>query len=181
MLAQIGRFGIGFIVLPVWLAHQGLDAQCAGLFAASQWAGMLAGLAAAPVLVARIGARRTVSLGLAASIVAFSSIAWLSWPLWIVPGILTGLGIGLSWIANESWKYSCRLPHQVDRGVIGPSCCPGVTARSRCLPVRPQIERAIALSESRQIFGSLLLARYRTHIHIPYRSPVARITGEVEQ
>lgn len=118
MLAQIGQFGIGFIVLPVWLAHQGLDVQGAGLFAASQWAGMLAGLAAAPVLVARIGARRTVSLGLTASIVAFSSIVWLSWPLWIIPGILTGLGIGLRWIANESWLYSL-VPEELSGRVVG--------------------------------------------------------------
>ncbi|WP_027794082.1 MFS transporter [Paraburkholderia acidipaludis] len=117
-LAQIGQFGIGFIVLPVWLAHQGLDAPRAGLFAASQWTGMLAGLVAAPALVARIGARRTVSLGLAASVVAFSAISWLSWPLWIVPGILTGLGIGLRWIANESWLYSL-VPEAWSGRVVG--------------------------------------------------------------
>lgn len=117
-LAQIGQFGIGFIVLPVWLAHQGLDAQRAGLFAASQWAGMLAGLVAAPAIVARIGAKRTVSLGLAASIVAFSAADWLTWPLWIVPGILTGLGIGLRWIANESWLYSL-VPEELGGRVVG--------------------------------------------------------------
>ncbi|MEX3953961.1 MFS transporter [Paraburkholderia sp. EG287B] len=117
-LAQIGQFGIGFIMLPVWLAHQGLDAQRAGLFAASQWAGMLAGLVAAPALVARIGAKRTVSLGLAATIVAFSPLASLSWPLWIAPGILTGLGIGLRWIANESWLYGL-VPEELSGRVVG--------------------------------------------------------------
>jgi len=117
-LAQIGQFGIGFIVLPVWLAHQGLDAQRAGLFAASQWAGMLVGLVAAPAIIARIGAKRTVSLGLAASIVAFSAANWLSWPLWIVAGILTGLGIGLRWIANESWLYSL-VPEELSGRVVG--------------------------------------------------------------
>lgn len=117
-LAQIGQFGIGFIVLPVWLAGQGLDAQRAGLFAASQWTGMLAGLVAAPALVARIGAKRTVLLGLAASTAAFSSIAWLSWPLWMVPGMLTGLGIGLRWIANESWLYSL-VPEELSGRVVG--------------------------------------------------------------
>lgn len=117
-LAQIGQFGIGFIVLPVWLADQGLDAQRAGLFAASQWTGMFAGLVAAPALVARIGAKRTVSLGLGASVAAFSSIAWLSWPLWILPGMLTGLGIGLRWIANESWLYSL-VPEELSGRVVG--------------------------------------------------------------
>jgi hypothetical protein len=50
-LSQIGQFGIGFMVLPVWLAHHGLDAPRAGLFSASQWTGMLAGLLIAPWLV----------------------------------------------------------------------------------------------------------------------------------
>ncbi|KND56879.1 Transporter, MFS superfamily [Candidatus Paraburkholderia schumanniana] len=117
-LAQIGQFGIGFVVLPVWLAHQGLDTQRAGFFAASQWSGMLAGLVTAPAIVARIGAKRTVSLGLAASIVAFSAANWLSWPLWIIPGILTGLGIGMRWIANESWLYSL-VPEELIGRVIG--------------------------------------------------------------
>ncbi|WP_310632897.1 MFS transporter [Paraburkholderia sp.] len=117
-LAQIGQFGVGFIVLPVWLAHQGLDAQRAGLFAASQWAGMLAGLMAAPALVARLGAKRTVSLGLAASLAAFASVPWLAWPLWIAPGMLMGLGIGLRWIANESWLYGL-VPEALSGRVVG--------------------------------------------------------------
>lgn len=117
-LAQIGQFGMGFIVLPVWLTHQGLDAQRAGLFAASQWTGMLAGLMAAPTLVARIGAKRTITLGLAASVVAFSTVTWLSWPLWIASGILTGLGIGLRWIANESWLYGL-VPEGLSGRVVG--------------------------------------------------------------
>lgn len=117
-LAQIGQFGMGFIVLPVWLVHQGLDAQRAGLFAASQWTGMLAGLMAAPTLVARHGAKKTVTLGLAASIVAFSAVTWLSWPLWIASGILTGLGVGLRWIANESWLYSL-VPEELSGRVVG--------------------------------------------------------------
>src|ERR1700721_368829 len=96
-LAQIGQFGIGFMVLPVWLAHHGLDAPRAGLFSAAQWAGMVTGLLAAPLLAERIGAKATVTLGLAASIAAFAMMGWLAWPLWLIPGVLTGLGIGLRW------------------------------------------------------------------------------------
>ncbi|WP_321951791.1 MFS transporter [Paraburkholderia bannensis] len=117
-LAQIGQFGIGFIVLPVWLAHQGLDAQRAGVFAASQWAGMFVGLLMAPATVVRIGAKRTVTLGLAASVVAFLAAGWLSWPLWIAAGLLTGLGIGLRWIANESWLYGL-VPECLSGRVVG--------------------------------------------------------------
>lgn len=116
--AQIGQFGLGFIVLPVWLAHQGLDAQRAGIFAASQWAGMLAGLVLAPVFATRFGAKRTVTLGLAASVAAFLAANWLWWPLWIIPGVLSGFGIGLRWIANESWLYSL-VPERLSGRVVG--------------------------------------------------------------
>jgi predicted MFS family arabinose efflux permease len=117
-LAQVGQFGIGFMVLPVWLAHHGLDAPRAGLFSAAQWAGMFAGLVAAPGLVERIGAKATVTLGLAATILAFATLGSLSWPLWIVPGMLTGLGIGLRWIANETWLYRLA-PEEASGRVVG--------------------------------------------------------------
>ncbi|MFM0339321.1 MFS transporter [Paraburkholderia fungorum] len=117
-LSQIGQFGIGFMVLPVWLAHRGLDAPRAGLFSAAQWTGMLAGLLIAPWLATRIGAKRTVSLGLAATLVAFATMSALWWPLWLVPGMLTGLGIGLRWIANETWLYQL-VPAQSSGRVVG--------------------------------------------------------------
>ncbi|WP_168790018.1 MFS transporter [Paraburkholderia aromaticivorans] len=117
-LSQVGQFGIGFMVLPVWLAHRGLDAPRAGLFSAAQWTGMLAGLLIAPWLMARIGAKRTVSLGLLATLVAFAIMGALSWPLWLVPGLLTGFGIGLRWIANETWLYSL-VPAESSGRVVG--------------------------------------------------------------
>ncbi|HWT35045.1 MAG TPA: MFS transporter, partial [Paraburkholderia sp.] len=104
-LSQIGQFGIGFMVLPVWLAHQGLDAPRAGIFAAAQWTGMFIGLLFAPRLMERIGSKLTVSLGLLSSLIAYGSLGALTWPAWILPGMLTGLGIGLRWIANETWLY----------------------------------------------------------------------------
>ncbi|PRX36852.1 putative MFS family arabinose efflux permease [Paraburkholderia sp. BL18I3N2] len=117
-LSQVGQFGIGFMVLPVWLAHRGLDAPRAGLFSAAQWTGMLTGLLIAPWLTARIGAKRTVSLGLLATLVAFAIMGTLSWPLWLVPGLLTGFGIGLRWIANETWLYSL-VPAESSGRVVG--------------------------------------------------------------
>jgi predicted MFS family arabinose efflux permease len=117
-LSQIGQFGMGFVVLPVWLVHQGIDAPRAGVFSAAQWAGILAGLLAAPVLIERIGSRWTVLIGLACSIGAFATIGMLWWPLWIVPGALIGLGIGLRWIANETWLYRLVPPESSGR-VVG--------------------------------------------------------------
>jgi predicted MFS family arabinose efflux permease len=118
MLSQIGQFGMGFVVLPVWLVHQGIDAPRAGLFSAAQWAGILAGLIAAPVLIERIGSRWTVLIGLASSIIAFVTMGMLWWPLWIAPGALIGLGIGLRWIANETWLYRLVPPESSGR-VVG--------------------------------------------------------------
>lgn len=117
-LSQIGQFGIGFMVLPVWLAHQGLDAPRAGLFAAAQWTGMLIGLLFAPRLMQRLGSKLTVTLGLAASLIAYASFGVLSWPAWMLPGMLTGLGIGLRWIANETWLYSL-VPADKSGKVVG--------------------------------------------------------------
>ena len=40
-LAQVGQFGIAFVMLPVWLAAQGAQAHQLGMFAASLWLGQL--------------------------------------------------------------------------------------------------------------------------------------------
>ncbi|MDE1182618.1 MFS transporter [Paraburkholderia sp.] len=116
--AQIGQFGMGFVVLPIWLAHQGLDAPRAGLFSAAQWAGMLIGLLVTPELAARFGAKRIVSAGLAATLVAYASVGIVWWPLWIAPGMLMGFGIGLRWIANETWLYRL-VPDNASGRVVG--------------------------------------------------------------
>ncbi|MGH8782739.1 MFS transporter [Paraburkholderia sp.] len=116
--AQIAQFGLGFMVLPVWLAHQGLDAPRAGMFSSAQCTGMLAGLLIAPVLLARIGARQTVLLGLALTALAFAMMGFVGWPLWIVPGALIGIGLGLRWIGNETWLYGL-VPAESSGRIVG--------------------------------------------------------------
>lgn len=116
--AQIAQFGLGFMVLPVWLAHQGLDAPRAGMFSSAECAGMLAGLLVAPVLLARIGARQTVLLGLALTALAFAMMGFVGWPLWIVPGVLIGVGLGLRWIGNETWLYGL-VPAESSGRIVG--------------------------------------------------------------
>jgi len=116
--AQIGQFGIGFMVLPVLLTHQGLDASRAGLFAAAQWAGMFIGLLVTPHLITRFGSKLTVSAGLAASLVAYASLNAPTRPASLVPGMLLGLGVGLRWIANETWLYSL-VPADKTGRVVG--------------------------------------------------------------
>ncbi|MBF5013904.1 MFS transporter [Burkholderia pseudomultivorans] len=116
--AQIAQFGLGFTVLPVWLAGRGLGASQVGLFSSAQFAGMLAGLAIAPVLLARVGAKRTVMLALAATLAGFAAMPLAGWPLWIAPGALIGLGLGLRWIGNETWLYGL-VPPETSGRVVG--------------------------------------------------------------
>lgn len=116
--AQIAQFGLGFTVLPVWLAGRGLGASQVGLFSSAQFAGMLAGLAIAPMLLARVGAKRTVMLALAATLAGFAAMPLAGWPLWIAPGALIGLGLGLRWIGNETWLYGL-VPPETSGRVVG--------------------------------------------------------------
>ncbi len=112
-LAQVGQFGFAFVIVPVWLANQGLGATELGLFAASLWLGQLPGLALAPWLCRRFGPRRVIGGGLTSTVIAMVLIASASaWPTWVTPllpqllgGLLAGLGLGLRWIGLEPWLY----------------------------------------------------------------------------
>ena len=110
-MAQVGQFGIAFVVLPVWLAEQGLDATQLGLFAASLWLGQLPGLALAPWLCQRLGARWVIVAGLLCTVMALAGIALAGWPFWLVGGTLAGLGLGLRWIGLEPWLYRIAPAH----------------------------------------------------------------------
>jgi MFS family permease len=104
-LAQIGQFGIAFVVLPVWLAEHGLDAAHLGMFAASLWLGQLPGLAIAPWLCKRLGPMWVIVLGLACTACALPWMAFSVWPYWMAGGMLCGFGLGLRWIGVEPWLY----------------------------------------------------------------------------
>ena len=104
-LAQIGQFGIAFVVLPVWLAQQGLDAAQLGFYAASLWLGQFPGLALSPMLCRRFGPRRVIVAGLLCTILAMAGMALVVWPFWLAGGALAGLGLGLRWIGLEPWLY----------------------------------------------------------------------------
>jgi MFS family permease len=104
-LAQVGQFGVAYVVLPVWLAEQGLDATQLGMFASSLWLGQLPGLAVAPWLCQRMGARRVIVLSLLSTVIALVGIALTAWPFWLMGGALAGFGLGLRWIGLEPWLY----------------------------------------------------------------------------
>ncbi len=110
-LAQIGQFGIAFVVLPVWLAQQGLDPTQLGMFAASLWLGQLPGLALAPWLSKHFGPRKVITAGLLCTVIALLWISISVWPFWLIGGTLAGFGLGLRWIGLEPWLYNIAPAH----------------------------------------------------------------------
>jgi MFS family permease len=110
-LAQIGQFGIAFVMLPVWLVEQGLDATQLGMFAASLWLGQLPGLGFAPWLCKRFGDKQVILGGLLSTLLALACTALVGWPFWLIGGALAGLGLGLRWIALEPWLYLIAPAH----------------------------------------------------------------------
>ena len=135
-LSQIGQFGIVYVMVPVWLALQGLSAAQLGFFAASLWLGQMPGLALAPWLCHRWGARRVVVAGLACSVVALLGIAYVAWPLYLLCGLLAGLGMGLRWVGLEPWLYRIAPAHARGRLVgfhetliaVAPVVAPAIAA-----------------------------------------------------
>jgi MFS family permease len=75
------------------------------MFASSLWLGQLPGLALAPWLCQRIGARWVIVSGLLCTVVALCGIALGGWPFWLLGGTLAGFGLGLRWIGLEPWLY----------------------------------------------------------------------------
>lgn len=110
-LSQVGQFGVAYVMAPVWLAQQGLDASQLGLFAASLWLGQLPGLGLAPGLTRRFGAKPIIVAGLLSSVVALLVIALAGWPWALLGGFLAGFGLGLRWIGLEPWLYHIAPAH----------------------------------------------------------------------
>lgn len=110
-LAQVGQFGILYVIVPVWLAKQGLNAAQLGFFAASLWMGQLPGLGLAPALCRSFGPRRVVIAGLVCTLVALFGLAVGAWPVYLLCGVLAGFGMGLRWIGLEPWLYRIAPAH----------------------------------------------------------------------
>ncbi|MDA3878058.1 MAG: MFS transporter [Halothiobacillus sp.] len=104
-LSQLGQFGIGFVVLPVWLAQHGLNATQLGVLVSAEWLGMLVGLAVAPRLNARFGHPKVISIGLLVTILAFAAMPTIGRFIWLPAIFFIGLGMGLRWIGLEPWLY----------------------------------------------------------------------------
>jgi MFS family permease len=109
--AQIGQFGIPFVVLPIWLEQQGADAFQLSLFSSSLWLGQLPGLGFAPRLSRRFGAKRVVWLSLASTALGLGAMLPGIPALWWLSGVLAGFGQGLRWNGLESWLYAIAPDH----------------------------------------------------------------------
>jgi MFS family permease len=117
-LAQIGQFGLGTTLLPIALEAKKATPDFIGFTSAAFWFGMLFGLLVAGKLTRQLGYRSTVVMGLSLSAISFVLLPLIDWHWWALPAMAIGFGMGLRWIANETWLY--RLAPEHTRGrVVG--------------------------------------------------------------
>jgi MFS family permease len=109
--SQLGQYGVGFIVMPMWLASRHLEAVQLGIFGAFEWLGMLIALLITPQLLKQYTSKKVILLSVVLTSLGFILAIYVSWPLWIISALLIGLGIGLRWIANETWLYRIAPKH----------------------------------------------------------------------
>jgi MFS family permease len=115
-LAQVGQYGLGTSLLPLAQEARGVPAWLIGLSSAAFWFGMLAGLLLAGRATRAWGYRRTVVAGMLLSAAAFGLTPALPPAAWGLPAAAIGMGLGLRWIANETWLY--RMAPAQSRGRI---------------------------------------------------------------
>ncbi|MDI1361386.1 MFS transporter [Methylotenera sp.] len=117
-LSQIGQYGLGTTLLPIALVAKGATPEQIGITSSALWLGMLAGLLVTGQLIRALGYRITVILGLVISALSFAVMPWLDWQWWLIPAAAIGFGLGLRWIANETWLYRLAPAHARGR-IIG--------------------------------------------------------------
>ena len=117
-LAQIGQYGLGTSLLPLAQEARGVPAWLIGLSSAAFWFGMLGGLLLAGRATRAWGYRRTVVAGMVLSAVAFAVTPALPAQAWALPAAAIGMGLGLRWIANETWLYRMAPAHSRGR-IVG--------------------------------------------------------------
>ncbi len=117
-LAQIGQFGLAITLLPIALEAKKATPDFIGTTSSAFWLGMLFGLLVAGKLTRQFGYRSTVILGLILSAISFILMPMLNWHWWTLPSAAIGFGMGLRWIANETWLYRLAPEHARGR-VVG--------------------------------------------------------------
>jgi MFS family permease len=117
-LSQIGQYGLGTALIPMALVAKGANPEQIGLSSAAFWLGMLGGLLVVNTLMRYLDDRNTVTIGLVVSALSFASMPFIHWQWWLIPSALIGFGLGLRWIANETWLYRLAPAHARGR-IIG--------------------------------------------------------------
>ena len=118
MLAQIGQFALGSILLPIALEAKKVSPEVIGFTSAAFWLGMLVGLLVVGHLSQKIGYRNTVIVGLLMSAASFIMLPLIDWRWWAILSATIGFGTGLRWIASETWLYRLA-PAQARGRVVG--------------------------------------------------------------
>ena len=117
-LAQIGQFGLATTLLPIALEAKQATPDFIGFASSAFWLGMLFGLLVAGKFTRQLGYRSTVIIGLILSAISFVLMPILDWHWWALPAAAIGFGMGLRWIANETWLYRLAPEHARGR-VVG--------------------------------------------------------------
>ena len=148
VLAQIGQYGIGFVVLPLWLTRQGASAAMTGLFASLEWGGMLAGITLAPRVIGSRGFGRTVAYGLLVSLAGFGMLAAPARALVLPGACLIGLGMGLRWIGAETPLFR-GTPARMRGRIVG---LHELLVASAAM-IGPMLERLVGLTSLRALMA----------------------------
>lgn len=118
ILAQFGQYGLGTTLIPIALKVRNASAESIGITSSALWFGMLIGLLIAGQLTRIWGYRATLILGVSLSALSFIVMPMMDWQLWAIPAALIGFGLGLRWIALETWLYRI-IPAQARGRTIG--------------------------------------------------------------
>jgi len=118
VLAQFGQYGLGATLIPIGLKVRNATPENIGVTSAALWAGMLVGLIVAGQLTRKFGFRMTLLFGVAMSSLSFALMPLINWHLWAMPAAAIGFGMGLRWIALETWLYSL-VPTDARGRIVG--------------------------------------------------------------
>ena len=117
-LAHFGQVGIGFIFLPLWATHRGLDAIELGVLSSALFLGMLLGVMIAPQCKQRFSAKQIAYFSLLLASIILAVLPSLPAATWKIAALSLGISVGLRWLALEPWLYQIT-PQSLRGRVIG--------------------------------------------------------------
>jgi MFS family permease len=116
--AQIGQYGIPFMLFPLALEPRHRPAVQIGSVNSSLSLGLLLGLILAPRIATSLSYAQTVGIGLAISSIALLCTPFVDDHWWTIAATIAGMGWGLRWIGTETWLFGIAPPETRGR-VVG--------------------------------------------------------------